>query len=494
MRKQRWRRMQGVAGVLLLPLAFSVSATTGNINPSTYSYSRAYGVTEREAAQRQSATVMAGQLERQLQTLHPDTFAGLYIEHMPDFRVVVKFTSTPAHTLQGFTTDLRYKAEIAPQSLEMMLAVQDEGDAQLRSAGIEFLSGIDIKRSMVTFHVKNVDSAARAMRHLLRAVDFVEILPTAGFVETTAISGGHRINGPAQDCTTGFNVFDADHELGVTTAGHCDNAVAYVGLSAPLVFQAENNQGDFDVQWHKEPSSGARQVQKNQIELVAGPTSTVDITSTLASASLPVGASICKSGYAGHYMCGTIIDKNSHSIHNNVIGNYIRASSTTGEAMSVGGDSGGPVFVGNAAAGIVHGRGEPGTPYRNDLFYMPIERISSLGLAVLTESFEIEKIDEVSGRYAADIPVAIDFRGKPKFPLTLSITSVNCLPSQPCGTWSFEFPEKIQTPFVYAWSCQLIDGLWWDSPPMTAILRSSLKDASGVQTSAVEHKVNCSVF
>lgn len=276
MRKQRWRRMQGVAGVLLLPLAFSVSATTGNINPSTYSYSRAYGVTEREAAQRQSATVMAGQLERQLQTLHPDTFAGLYIEHMPDFRVVVKFTSTPAHTLQGFTTDLRYKAEIAPQSLEMMLAVQDEGDAQLRSAGIEFLSGIDIKRSMVTFHVKNVDSAARAMRHLLRAVDFVEILPTAGFVETTAISGGHRINGPAQDCTTGFNVFDADHELGVTTAGHCDNAVAYVGLSAPLVFQAENNQGDFDVQWHKEPSSGARQVQKNQIELVAGPTSTVD--------------------------------------------------------------------------------------------------------------------------------------------------------------------------------------------------------------------------
>ncbi len=494
MHKQRWRKMRGLVGLLLTTLGFSVSAKPGDIDPTIYSYSRAYGVTEREAAQRQTATMRAGQLERQLQALHPETFAGLYIEHVPDFRVVVKLTSTPIQTLRSFTTDSRYTAVIAPQSMEMMHAVQDEGDAQLRSAGIEFMSGIDIKRSMVTFHVKDVDRATRAMWRLLRAVDFVELLPTTGFVETTTISGGHRINGSDQRCTTGFNVFDADNDLGITTAGHCDNVATYVGLSSPLVFQSENNQGDYDVQWHKEPSSGARHAQKNQIELVAGPTPTLDITSTLPSTSLPVGASVCKSGYAGSYMCGTIIDKNSHSNHNNAIGNYIRATSTTGDAMSVGGDSGGPVFVGNAAVGIIHGRGDPGTAYRNDLFYMPIERISSLGLTVLTESFDIEKIDEVSGRYASNIPVEIDFRGKPKFPLTLSITSVNCLPSQPCGTWSFDFPEKTQTPFVYAWSCALIEGLWWDSPPITAILQSSLKDASGLETSAVEHKVNCSVF
>lgn len=68
MHKQRWRKMRGLVGLLLTTLGFSVSAKPGDIDPTIYSYSRAYGVTEREAAQRQTATMRAGQLERQLQS------------------------------------------------------------------------------------------------------------------------------------------------------------------------------------------------------------------------------------------------------------------------------------------------------------------------------------------------------------------------------------------------------------------------------------------
>lgn len=48
MHKQRWRKMRGLVGLLLTTLGFSVSAKPGDIDPTIYSYSRAYGVTERK--------------------------------------------------------------------------------------------------------------------------------------------------------------------------------------------------------------------------------------------------------------------------------------------------------------------------------------------------------------------------------------------------------------------------------------------------------------
>ncbi|WP_251258427.1 hypothetical protein, partial [Enterobacter hormaechei] len=91
-----------------------------------------------------------------------------------DFRIVVMFTRKPAETLAKYTQDPVFVAGTSPQSLEMLLATQAEGGAQLQARGVEFESGLDVKRSLVTFYVKDEVAARRTLRPLLGAVDFVK--------------------------------------------------------------------------------------------------------------------------------------------------------------------------------------------------------------------------------------------------------------------------------------------------------------------------------
>ncbi|MCD9098059.1 S1 family peptidase [Luteimonas fraxinea] len=104
----------------------------------------------------------------------------------------------------------------------------------------------------------------------------------------------------------------------------------------------------------------------------------------MSSASLPVGWTVCKYGITGGYRCGEIADKNSQSNYNGVVGTYIRVRNASNLAMSIAGDSGGPVFGSNTAYGLIHGRGATGTAFVNDMFFMPIERFSGLGISVVT--------------------------------------------------------------------------------------------------------------
>ncbi|MBA0446524.1 S1 family peptidase [Stenotrophomonas maltophilia] len=341
----------------LVAVAFSLHGRPTSGNPTAYTYSRAFNVSEAEAEYRSLKSIAAASLEARIQASEPDTFGGLYVEQQPDFRVVVLFTRKPAHTLAKYTQDPVFVSRTSAQSIEMLLAAQAEGEAQLLAKKVEFESGLDIKRSIVTFYVKDEAAARRAPRPLQGAVDFVLIKAVKGFTVTAAISGGHKLIGTAFSCTTGFNVFDADRELGVLTAGHCDNALTYQGIAAPLVFQSEQNAGDYDVQWHKEPARGQRHAQTNEIALINGPSPTLEVTSVLPSSATHVGDVICKSGISGHYACGTIEDMNSRSNHNGAIGRYIRARRLSSGPLSVEGDSGGPVFSNHAAMGVIHGRG-----------------------------------------------------------------------------------------------------------------------------------------
>ncbi|CAM0118414.1 Trypsin-like serine protease [Stenotrophomonas maltophilia] len=491
----RTKSIRALALSALGAFAFSLHGQPITGNPTAHTYSRTFNVSEAEAKYRSMKSISAAALEARIQTSEPDTFGGLYVEHKPEFKIVVLFTKKPRETLAKYTQDPVFTGRTSSQSFEMLLATQAEAEAQLLAKKVGFESGVDIKRSIVTFYVKDEAAARRALRPLLGAVDFISIKQVKGFTITTAISGGHKLTGTAFNCTTGFNVFDADRELGVLTAGHCDNTLTYQGITAPLVFQSEQNVGDYDVQWHKEPPRGPRHAQKNEITLINGPSQTLEITSTLPSSSMHVGDVICKSGIHGHYACGTIEDMNSRSNHNGAIGRYIRARNLSPGPLSVEGDSGGPVFSNNAAVGVIHGRGGEDTGFENDLFYMPIERVSVLGVSVLTEAFKITGIADRTENYFRPFSVPVAYKGVPKFPIELTLERPVC-PSGPCEPATETLPDKMPSPLSYTWTCFYPIVLYpppvIPPPPLTWRERVTLKDASGITADPVEYNLHCS--
>ncbi len=450
----------------------------------TNAYSQTYRVSVTEAARRLSLIQQAGRLERRLQLELPDTFAGLYIEHHPEFRVVVKFTSDAQARLATYTRDPEFVAETSPRSLEILLATQEELGEQLRSAGVQFESGLDIRNSEINVFVLDPVVVSKRVSTLLSVANFVNVRKTVGFIEITDIAGGNQLAGTQQICTSGFNVVEpVTRELGISTAAHCDDNVSYTSPAAALVFQGEQNAGSYDVQWHKQPTSGTPQKQLNEITVPGG---SVKITSETSSSGLPIGAMVCKSGITTGNTCGEVADKNSQSLYNGEIGTYIRVHNVNGQVMTEGGDSGGPVFGSDTAYGLVHGRGGSGTATHDDMYFMPIENISSLGISVLTKKFKVENIPSVSGS-PSSIPVNINFSGYPRFPVDATVEIVTCPDGWACTGGTTQYTSNIPSPLSYNWGCN--PGT--SSLPVVFTVRTMLKDASGINPPAIEHTITC---
>jgi len=107
---------------------------------------------------------------------------------------------------------------------------------------------------------------------------------------------------------------------------------------------------------------------------------------------MKVGDIVCKYGKSTYETCGLISDLKFQANFENAIGEFVRVVSTEGRTMTDYGDSGGPVYgtqtpdgrFYDTAYGMVHGRGNAGTEYYKDLFFMPTDYFASLGLQILT--------------------------------------------------------------------------------------------------------------
>jgi hypothetical protein len=81
----------------------TMPAPLKNESPADYDfrmYARNFGVSIQEAKRRFNLRHKIGNLEENLRKNNPDTFAGLWLEHTPKFRLVAQFSDTPK---QDFT-------------------------------------------------------------------------------------------------------------------------------------------------------------------------------------------------------------------------------------------------------------------------------------------------------------------------------------------------------------------------------------------------------
>lgn len=384
--KQVWRGSIVAALLLTIPIAGHAQVSQPSLESSDQeaadfdyaNYAQHFQVTPAIAAQRFQIQAAAGDLEAVLLRNESATFAGLWIEHTPTFRVIVQFTSAGSQTLSPYLTDPDLAAVVEVRTATQTVAGLEQDQATTQAAinnlGVNHDSDIVIQTGRIEVYVVDssiIETAQRQGRLVLPAS--VDIVTVARLSQPQAdVYGGLGITG----CTSGFAVKHIDNTKGIATAGHCGNAQVLGGIN--LTYKNGIYSYSHDVQWH----TAVGNTIKNQIRYKLDGTRR-NITATKSRVSQSVGTVVCKYGQTTAYTCGKISSKNyAPSYVANANATFIRVDNTAGYTdLTAGGDSGGPWFVNGTAYGIQSGDvgADP-----NDSIYMAVNYITGMNVSVMT--------------------------------------------------------------------------------------------------------------
>ena len=159
-------------------------------------YAAHLGVSLEEAEHRFLLQSLAGELNAALSDHEGQTFAGLWIEHTPQFRVVVQFTRDAQETIARYiqSDELAEVLEVrtADVSLTELRHAQSEAMGAIESENIPAESGIDVKAGRVKVYVAERDRLDEAIqRGDVSLPDKVDLVTVAamGQLEATVRSG-----------------------------------------------------------------------------------------------------------------------------------------------------------------------------------------------------------------------------------------------------------------------------------------------------------------
>jgi len=297
-------------------------------------YSSMYGVSIDEATRRLTLQGIVEELNANLVTNENTTFAGLWIQHEPEYRVIARFTSNGSATIKSYiqNTPLYNLVEVrmADINLEELKLEQLQATQIMNQSNFPFRTGINVKENRVEVYVLDTAEVSTFFRvsnivlpehtHIIKVNEIGN--------EVTDIYGGLALT----TCTSGFSVVDNEGTAGITTAGHCSNQQYYNGVLLP--FKAGTTGGDYDIQWHR--GDHAFNVV-GRIEDGLGGRAILD---EKFRESQVVGDFVCKYGKTTGRECGLIAEVY-------VNGTNVRVDDVTVE----GGDSGGPWFLSDMAYG-----------------------------------------------------------------------------------------------------------------------------------------------
>jgi chitodextrinase len=340
------------------------------------SYAAQNEVSVDEAARRLGLQGEIGRLAETLTRQEPN-FAGLWIEHKPQFKVVVRFHQDKSAEgrlrtrLAGSPlADVLVETRAAGASLAQLETRRTAALQRIRRHGIPVDTDINIQENRVEIQsdrAQTLRAAVAAERASLP--ERVEILAVPGLAKQSVLRGG---DGDPGMCTGGFTVrSNYSYQVGISTAAHCDNATTFQGMALP--FAGEAFYDSADVQWH---TACPYTEVTNEFNSGLGYRACIG---TRGRADQVVGEYVCKWGTASGRTCGYIQSRHAEP-------SYVPHSDDTfvrvngyGAVMSAPGDSGAPWFVENIAYGINSGAYSDG-----DAIYMPINYMDRINVSVLT--------------------------------------------------------------------------------------------------------------
>jgi hypothetical protein len=171
----RVARTVSLAGLLFTLVACGASAPTARFDPQepaptmtplppddplrqdAAAIARDLSITPEEVLRRLQLQDAIGRLDTTLAAQHPDTFAGLWIQHEPVYRIVVAFTRDGESTVRPYVADTPLEAEIevrtAVASHQELQAAQAAAQRQLYALGLPFDSGLNVQANQVELYV-----------------------------------------------------------------------------------------------------------------------------------------------------------------------------------------------------------------------------------------------------------------------------------------------------------------------------------------------------
>lgn len=329
-----------------------------------------------------------GKLGAELEANEAATYAGIFIQHEPEYRVVARFTRGGEETLGRYVEDGPLEglveAESASATLAKLRLSEFNATRLVRGLGIPNDSAVDVAGNRVELRVTDGRGLFRALGgatgvRLPEEVVVVEV-PELTQPAASSLAGLRlfRFDFPTTTwCTSGFTVRrDADTE-GVLTAAHCtgrarDNERAdfrmHYKSDGDLVFLPREGRrlyGSWDLEWHTTPGYDDLAVFYDGSEYRS-------VYGLKRRTETSPGDVVCDYGRTTGYSCSIVNSVNArisfvHDSSATFIETRIRKS---GGMLTDDGDSGGPVFRGNSAAGIISAR-------RSDADYYYMEYTAS---------------------------------------------------------------------------------------------------------------------
>ena len=288
-------------GLMLLGLLFALiallpirSTASGNAQkrsagltkdmPEVQWYADHYHVGLDEAVRRLRLQDTIDDMDANIRKDYDNIFAGIYIQHEPEYKVVVQFARTIPQNVHRLIPDELQNDVILQKvrfSLNELEKARSSSVALLGKKGIHAISDIDTPNNMAILSVDsssviNKFSSAEAVEEYLISLNpmmrgalhveidsiFTDNLLNAPFQplspEDNYVRGGAMLRDASMNpmCTAGFTVAVSGQEgiRGLSTAGHCaDNDpwdVKYYFTYIELHRENFIHQPPYDVAWH----------------------------------------------------------------------------------------------------------------------------------------------------------------------------------------------------------------------------------------------------
>jgi hypothetical protein len=294
-----------------------------------------------------------------------DRLAGISVEHLPQYRIVVLLTGSEAvsdRSAAGVPVVFRTGAK----------ATHGQAVAAMRRHLIDFRSelpgargaGYDQRSGEVVLLVTPEDESRLGTEAIRRRAEELGGVPVRVVVNrliesNMSIGGGEEVVGidsltsRNSRCTTGFVVTNGEISA-ITTAAHCPDQLTYVdaedGTSTMLPMIGSWGLGYQDVQINGSANSPGPLFYANR---GAGSQRRVDTWRNVSSTR--AGDFVCHYGVSSGYSCATV-ELTDYAPPGALCGGPCSPTWVTVRGPSCQtGDSGGPVFSGNVAFGIAKG-------------------------------------------------------------------------------------------------------------------------------------------
>jgi hypothetical protein len=362
---------QSVATAVGDPLASSLPRQQGPIEALTQDaqvYARQHQVTVAEAIRRLQAQQDSVAATDRIAVLFQDRLTGISIEHQPVYRIVVLLSGTEPVADEivaagGMAVPIVYRTGAAASRTRLLAAIQSRREAILSALPAPAGLGLDPRTGELVVRIKSSrvsrDDAAMLTTDLAELTGVPVRIDRLDRSDTDmAASGGARVEGVSAvtggraACTTGFAVTDSSR-TGILTAAHCPYSLTYIdtaGARIPLEFAGAWGARYQDVQVQVSPDPLLPLFYADSAKTIARA-----VTSWRNRTSTRAGDVVCHRGERTGYSCAEV-EMTDYAPPGDLCGGPCDPVWVTVAGPSCkAGDSGGPVFSGTVAFGILKG-------------------------------------------------------------------------------------------------------------------------------------------